>query len=69
MNINQWQLRFLTRLVELGGSVDVPVGVVNEDLVGLIEADYVLEGDGGGGRTHYRITKTGRAAIQETLRE
>lgn len=69
MALNQWQHSFLRRLVELGGSVSVPDGVVNQDLIDLIEADYVLEGDGGGGRTYYKITNAGRAAIKQFLGE
>jgi DNA-binding PadR family transcriptional regulator len=63
MTLNQWQQSFLRRLVELGGSVTVPDGVVNQDLIDLVDADYVTEGDGGSGRTYYQITKVGRAAI------
>ena len=64
MTLSEWQHRFLNRLVELGGSISVPDGVVNQELNELIEADYVVEGDGGGGRTYYKITKAGRAAIK-----
>ena len=60
-------LDFLRRLVELGGSISVPDGVVNQELIELIEADYVLEGDGGSGRTYYKITNAGRAAIKLSL--
>jgi hypothetical protein len=63
MALNQWQHDFLRRLVELRGSITVPDGVVNEELLGLIEADYVTEGCGGSGRARYAITKAGRAAI------
>ena len=69
MALNQWQQSFLRRLVELGGSVSVPDGVVNQDLVDLIEASYVMEGDGGGGRTYYKITNAGRVAIKQSLDE
>jgi DNA-binding PadR family transcriptional regulator len=64
MALNLWQTNFLRRLVELGGSISVPDGVVNKELIELIEADYVVEGDGGRGRTYYKITKAGRAAIK-----
>ena len=64
MALNQWQHNFLHRLVELGGSITVPDGVVNQELIDLIEADYVLEGSGGGGRRYYKITNAGRAAIK-----
>ncbi len=67
MALNQWQYSFLRRLVELGGSITVPDGVVNQDLIDLIEADYVLDGDGGGGRTRYEITETGRATIKNAI--
>jgi hypothetical protein len=67
VTLNQWQLDFLRRLGELGGSISVPDGVVNQELIELIEADYVLEGDGGGGRTYYKITNAGRAAIKQSL--
>jgi hypothetical protein len=67
VTLNQWQLDFLRRLVELGGSISVPDGVVNQELIELIEADYVLEGYGGGGRTYYKITNAGRAAIKQSL--
>jgi hypothetical protein len=39
MMLNQWQLAFLHRLVELGGFISVPDGVVNQELIELIEAD------------------------------
>jgi len=65
MTLNEWQQNFLRRLVELGGSISVPDGVLNQELIELIEADYVVEGDGGSGRTYYKITKAGRAAIQK----
>jgi hypothetical protein len=63
---NQWQLAFLHRLVELGGFISVPDGVVNQELVELIEADYVLDGSGGSSRTRYEITEAGRAAIKSS---
>jgi hypothetical protein len=69
MTLNEWQQRFLLRLAELGGSITVPVGVANEDLVALIEADYVLESDSGVGQTRYEITKGGRTAIKQSLGE
>jgi len=37
----------------------VPDGVVNQDLIDLIEADYVTEADGDGGRTYSKITNAG----------
>jgi hypothetical protein len=40
---------------------------VNQELIELIEADYVVEGDGGGGRTYHKITNAGRAAIKQSL--
>jgi len=69
MTLNHWQQSFLRRLIELGGSVSVPDGVVNQDLIDLIEADYVTEGDGGGGRTYYKITNAGRVATKQSLGE
>jgi hypothetical protein len=69
MALNQWQHNFLRRLVELGGSISVPNGVVNQEIIELIEGDYVLEGDGGRGRAYYKITKAGRAAIKQSLGE
>ncbi len=69
MVLNQWQHNFLRRLVELGGSITVPDGVVNQDLIDLIEGDYVSEGDSGGGRTCYEITEAGRAAAKAALGE
>jgi hypothetical protein len=66
MMLNQWQLAFLHRLVELGGFISVPGGVVNQELIELIEADYVLDGSGGSSRTRYEITEAGRAAIKSS---
>ena len=69
MALNQWQYDFLRRLVELGSSITVPDGVVNQELIELIEADYVVEGSGGSGRTRYEITEAGRAASKTSLGE
>jgi DNA-binding MarR family transcriptional regulator len=62
--INQWQHNFLCRLVELGGSISVPSGVVNEDLRDLIDRDYVRQSDDKHARVRYAITEIGRAAIK-----
>ncbi len=69
MTLNQWQHRFLSRLIELGGSIAVPLGVANEDLIALVEADYVREGSSGTSQTRYEITTAGRAAIKQSLGE
>jgi hypothetical protein len=69
MALNQWQHNFLRRLVELGGSISVPDGVINEELIELLEAGYVLEGSGGPGRTRYKITEAGRAAATQSVGE
>jgi len=65
-NFNQWQRNFLNRLVELGGSISVPTGVVNQELIELIKTDYVYGSDAGRGCTCYKITAAGRAAIQQS---
>jgi hypothetical protein len=65
MTLNQWQRSFLNRLIELGGSISVPTGVVTDDLIALIEANYVREGSGGTSQTRYEITKAGRACSQK----
>lgn len=64
MTLNKWQQNFLRRLIVLGGSTSVPVGIVNEDLIGLIEANYVREGSGGASQTKYEITKAGLEAVK-----
>jgi hypothetical protein len=69
MTLNQWQHDFLRRLTELGGSITVPDGVVNQELIELIEADFVVEGSGGSGRTRYEITEAGRVAIRQSIGE
>jgi hypothetical protein len=66
MPTNQWQHNFLRRLVELGGSISVPNGVVNRELIELIETDYVRGCDAGRGCTYYKITTAGRAAIEQS---
>jgi hypothetical protein len=62
MTLTQWQRRFLRRLVELGGSISVPAGVMNEDLLALIEFGYLQE-KSRGSQTSYTLTKKGRLAI------
>ena len=66
MATNQWQRNFLRRLVELGGSISVPNGVVNQELIELIETDYVRGCAAGRGCTYYKITAAGRAAIEQS---
>jgi hypothetical protein len=43
--------------------------VINEELIELLEAGYVLEGSGGPGRTRYKITEAGRAAATQSVGE
>ncbi len=65
MTLNQWQTSFLRRLVELGGAISVPEGVLNEELLELIKVDYVREGRAQPSQVCYEITEAGRAALSE----
>ena len=67
MILTLWQQRFLQRLVTLGGSITVPIGVVNDDLLALIEVKCVRQNNRGGS-TNYTITKKGRMATGQVIR-
>ena len=67
MALNEWQHDFLRHTIESGGSTgDIPGGIVNEDLVGLIKVGYVQAHDVAG-TVRYEITEPGRAAYKATL--